>query len=254
MAETVTFIPGVSCPESCLKGKGSFWYRREVPEPEIRIMRGVFMDREALIKRIVEEKGEKAIPALINLIDDGDAEVTELCLDALVELGEQGIEAILEKVRGVVERSEKDDIDALFLVDVLGEVGYEKAVPVLYSLLGLYDDESAQVVIYEALARLGEGEKVADILSIMIDEADESDFRDQLIMALCYTGSAKAVKALGRVYNRPTLDKSTRAFVLEGFHMLISNRPELMAFVKSLPQGEEIMKKLYLWSKDNYDN
>lgn len=212
------------------------------------------MDREELIKRIVEEKGEEAIPVLMNLIDNEDSEVAELCFDALVEMGEEGICAIFNKLKEIVDREEKNDVTALFYVDILGEVSYKKAIPVFYSMLKLYDDESAQLVIYEALARMGEGEKIAGLLALMLDDAVEAAFRDQLIMALSYTGSPKAVKAMGKIYAQPNLDKSTRAFVLEAFHMLLAANSSLMDDVKALPEGEEILKKLYLWSKEHYDN
>lgn len=212
------------------------------------------MDRDELIKRIVDEKGEEAIPVLMNLIDNEDSEVAELCLEALVEMGEAGIEAIFNRMKEIVEREEKNDVTALFYVDILGEVAYKKAIPVFYSMLKLYDDEMAQLIIYEALARLGEGKKIAALLSLMLDGVEEADYRDQLIMALSYTGTTEAVEAMGKIYSQPNLDKSTRAFVLEAFHMLLAANSALLSDVKALPEGEEILQKLYLWSKEHHDN
>ncbi|WP_232617908.1 hypothetical protein [Thermosipho africanus] len=45
------------------------------------------MEREELIKRIIEEKGEQAIDDLIKLLEDEDSQVKEIASETLFKLG-----------------------------------------------------------------------------------------------------------------------------------------------------------------------
>ena len=52
-----------------------------------------------------------------------------------------------------------DPVSRLYLADLAGEIGDIRAVTHLYELLSKYSDERSQIVIYEALARLGKAKK-----------------------------------------------------------------------------------------------
>jgi len=208
------------------------------------------MNRDEVIRKIVDEKGEEAIPVLLDLLEKEDDEVANICLDALCDMGSSGIDALFKKLKEIVSEGRQNDITALYIVDRLSDIGETRIVPLIYSMLKLYDSEEAQVILYEALAKLGEGDKVVDLLSMLLKEAVSTDFRDQIIMALSYTGSMKALKALVELYNDDKIDKATKAFLLEALQMMLVNRPEFIEVVKNLKSGKEIIDKIYCWGEN----
>jgi HEAT repeat protein len=208
------------------------------------------MNRDEVIRKIVDEKGEEAIPLLLDLLEKEDDEVANICLDALCDMGSSGIDALFKKLKEIVSEGRQNDITALYIVDRLSDIGETRIVPLIYSMLKLYDSEEAQVILYEALAKLGEGDKVVDLLSMLLKEAVSTDFRDQIIMALSYTGSMKALKALVELYNDDKIDKATKAFLLEALQMMLVNRPEFIEVVKNLKSGKEIIDKIYFWGEN----
>jgi HEAT repeat protein len=208
------------------------------------------MNRDEVIRKIVDEKGEEAIPVLLDLLEKEDDEVANICLDALCDMGSSGIDALFKKLKEIVSEGRQNDITALYIVDRLSDIGETRIVPLIYSMLKLYDSEEAQVILYEALAKLGEGDKVVDLLSMLLKEAVSTDFRDQIIMALSYTGSMKALKALVELYNDDKIDKATKAFLLEALQMMLVNRPEFIEVVKNLKSGKEIIDKIYFWGEN----
>jgi len=212
------------------------------------------MDRNELIRKIVDEKGAEAIPILLELLRKEDDETAQICLDALVQIGNEGKMALIDELKRVEREGIRNDITTLYIIDRLGDIHEKRAVSTLYSLLQFYDDENAQVVIYEALAKLGEGERVVDVLTLFLEESENQEFIDQLIMALSHTKSMKALKALVKLYSREGLDKGTKAFVLEGIQLLLMDRPEFKEVLGTLQKGDEILEKLYIWRKENEKN
>jgi HEAT repeat protein len=211
-------------------------------------------DRKQLVDRIIEEKGEDAIPILVKLLDDEDTDVAEICLEALMGMGKAGRKALVEKLKQIKAENRKGDVTALFIIDRLAESGNRKLVQLFYSFLKLYSDERSQVIIYEALAKLGEGEKVVDPLMFMLDDAKNSEFIELLIMALSNTGTRKALERLSKLYHDESIDKSTRSFILEGIHNLIANNPNFSEILRETSKGKEILDKLYLWQQKNEQN
>lgn len=204
------------------------------------------MEREELINRIVEEKGVEAVPVLLGLLVSEDGETAQICFDALLQMGKDVVPLLIEKIGS----EEIDPVSRLYLVDLAGEIVDRRAVPHLYKILNEYDDEKSQIVIYEALARLGEGEKVVDVLALMLEENNDAELQDQLIMALSNTDSSVAVKALAGLYGNKMADKSTKSFALEGIHSILAKRHELKNYLLSLHNGKEIAERLYQWQKE----
>jgi len=204
------------------------------------------MEREELINRIVEEKGVEAAPVLLSLLVSEDSETAQICFDALIQMGKDVVPFLIEKMRS----EDIDPVSRLYLADLAGEIGDIRAVTHLYELLSKYSDERSQIVLYEALARLGEGEKVVDVLALMLEENYDAELQDQLIMALSNTDSSVAVKALARFYGNKLADKSTKAFALEGIHSILARRHELKNYLLSLHNGKEIAERLYQWQKE----
>ncbi len=211
-------------------------------------------DRRDLVDRIIEEKGEDAIPILVKLLDEEDTDVAEICLDALLGMGKPGKMALVNKLKEIKNKNKKGDMTALYIIDRLAETKDRKIVQLIYSFLELYSDERSQVIIYEALAKQGEGEKVVDPLILMLDDARNSEFIELLVMALSNTGTRKALERLAELYHNDSIDKSTRSFILEGIHNLIANNPTFSEILRQTSKGKEILDKLYLWQQKNEQN
>lgn len=145
------------------------------------------MEREDLIKKIIEEKGEEAVNDLIKLLDDEEPEVREIAAEALFKLGDPAKEALHNEFKRRVDEFEKNDITLLYVVDLLADFGDKRIIKDLYNILSLYSFEEAELIIYEALAKLGEGEKVYKILRyFLLEDADRKKFGAQAAMALSY--------------------------------------------------------------------
>ncbi|MFO7882230.1 MAG: hypothetical protein R6U52_06810 [Kosmotogaceae bacterium] len=211
-------------------------------------------NRRELVDRIIEEKGEDAIPILVKLLEEEDTDVAEICLDALLGMGKAGKVALVNKLKQIKNENRSGDMTALYIIDRLAEKRDKKLVQLFYSFLELYNDERSQVVIYEALAKLGEGGKVVDPLILMLDEAKDTEFIELLVMALSNTGTRKALERLTKLYHGENIDKSTRSFVLEGIHNLIAHNPTFSEILRQTNKGKEILDKLYLWQQKNEQN
>ncbi|MBO8160488.1 MAG: HEAT repeat domain-containing protein [Thermosipho sp. (in: Bacteria)] len=155
------------------------------------------MERSELISRIVEEKGSEAIPELIKLLSDEDPEVREIAAEALFKLGDNARIALKKEFDRRVREREKNDITLLYIVDLLADFGERSIVKSLYNILSLYSWEEAELVIYEALAKLGEGDKVYDILRyFLLEDTERKKFGAQAAMALSYIDRPEIIKDL----------------------------------------------------------
>ncbi|SHH18773.1 HEAT repeat domain-containing protein [Thermosipho atlanticus] len=155
------------------------------------------MNREELIKRIVEEKGSKAISDLIKLLEDEDAEVREIVSETLFKLGDEAKKALLKEFERRVERRNKNDITLLYIVDLLADFGEKSIVKSLYNILSLYSWEEAELIIYEALSKLGEGEKIYDILRyFLLEDLERKKLGPHAAMALSYIDKPEVIKDL----------------------------------------------------------
>ncbi len=190
-------------------------------------------DREKLVRRIVEEKGEEAIPTLIKLLEDDDPDVKEIAADALYRLGERAKDALYNELRRRWrEGVEEDDITVLYMVDLLGDFRDERAKDIFYSLLSKYTVEEAILVIYEALAKIGEGERFLDVLEYMLlEDGDRNRFGDQVAMVLAYVDSKRSIEILIKAFDDEELDADIKDFVVQSIRILLDRNPSFVRFV-----------------------
>ncbi len=183
--------------------------------------------REELIKRIIEEKGKEAIPSLIKLLYDDDPNVRELAAEALFRLGDEAKEALYrELVKCWEEGVEEDDITVLYMVDILGDFGEKRAKEIFYSLLSKYTIEEAILVIYEALAKIGEGVKLLNVLEyMMLEDGDRTRFGDLVAMVLSYIDHPRAVEILKEAYHREEFSEEIKEFILRALRNLVDRNP-----------------------------
>jgi len=157
------------------------------------------MERSELINRIVEEKGSKAIPDLIKLLEDEDPEVREIASEALFKLGDDAKTALLKEFHRRLGERNKNDITLLYIIDLLADFGEKSILNSLYKILSLYSWEEAELIIYEALAKLGEGDKVYEILRyFLLEDEERKKLGVQAAMALSYIDRPEVVKDLVR--------------------------------------------------------
>jgi len=206
------------------------------------------VDRDELVRKIVEEKGTDAIPRLMELINTGDHEVASTCLDAILQMSDSGRNALVEEMAGRIRDGTRNDIPALYMLDRLAETDDERVAQLAFSMLKLYDDERALLVLYESLAKLGHGDSIMGVLEAMIDEPMDEEMKHQVISALAFCGNRKAALLLEGMYKDPTISKSVKAFILEGFVVLLSTNPDLHSYVRNgLERGQEIIERVNHW-------
>ncbi len=198
-------------------------------------------EREKLIRRIIEEKGRKAIPTLIKLLEDEDPEVREIAAESLYRLGDDAREALYkELLKRWEEGVEEDDITVLYIVDILGDMGEKRAKNIFYSLLSKYTREEALLVIYEALAKIGEGEKLLDVLEYMlIEDADRTRYGDLVAMVLSYIDHPRSMEILKKAYFKEEFKGEIRDFILRAMKNLIDRNPTFMNRI-----GKDILEEM----------
>ena len=198
-------------------------------------------EREKLIKRIVEEKGEEAIPTLIKLLYDEDPDVKEMVAEALYRLQDKAREALYQELlKRWREGIEEDDITVLYMVDLLGDMGEKRAKEIFYSLLSKYTVEEAQLVIYEALAKIGEGEKFLDLLEYMLTEDSYRDsYGDLVAMVLSYIDHPRSIEILKKAYFDKDLPDEIKEYVLRAMKNLIDRNPTFITRV-----GKDIIEDM----------
>lgn len=163
-------------------GKDNEGYNQERNEAQER-------EREELIRRIVEEKGENAYDEMISLLEkeDDDPEVREIVTEVLYRLGDRITSKLEKTIKEKIKSGIKNDVPLLYLIDLAGDLGLRRLVTDITKALELYDLEEAQLVIYEALAKLGAGEQFYPLLRYMLLEGEERFmFGAQVAMVLSY--------------------------------------------------------------------
>ena len=197
--------------------------------------------REEIIKRIVEEKGREAIPVLIKLLYDEDPDVKEMAAEALYRLGDEAKEAVYrELLRRWEEGVEEDDVTVLYMVDILGDFGDRRAKDIFYSLLSKYSVEEAILVIYEALAKIGEGVKLLGVLEYMLlEDGDRTRYGDLVAMVLSYIDHPRSLEILKKAFFREEFEGEIREFILRAMKNLIDRNPSYITRI-----GKEILEEM----------
>ncbi|WP_448374321.1 hypothetical protein [Fervidobacterium sp.] len=153
--------------------------------------------RELLIRRIIEEKGADAYDEMEKLLNDEDSNVREIAIEVLYRLGDKIVPRLEKTIKERVRRGEKNDISLLYLIDLAGDLGLSKLNSDIMKAIELYDFEEAQLVVYEALAKLGAGEQFYPLLRYMLLEGEERFmYGAQVAMVLSYLDIPEVVNDL----------------------------------------------------------
>ncbi len=150
-------------------------------------------DRERLIKRIVEEKGEKAILILIDLLFEEDSGITDLASDALMEL--DCCKGLIQRFDLEIRSGEKKT-GIFYIADLLGEKGCAGSIDRLKKLLNLVEDEKELLIVHGALLKLG----FKDSENYLLYELEEDPYMEEFILdiaiALSHSDDPKIIKTI----------------------------------------------------------
>ncbi|KAF2957765.1 hypothetical protein AS159_04970 [Thermotoga sp. Ku-13t] len=178
-------------------------------------------DVEKLVERIMTEKGVEAIPSLINLLTDEDEKVREIVLQIIYRFGDSARPILLQKYKEHLKASQQNDVILLYLVDILSDLGEVSIKKDLMNLLCRYDDETAQLVIYEAMCKLGDGERILDVLSYYLLEDDyREELATQVIMALSHVPTFRTVEVLAKAYEDERFTEDIRKDIVQAIAMV----------------------------------
>lgn len=157
--------------------------------------------REALINRIIEEKGEEAFDSMVRFLEDEDEAVKDIATEVLYRLGDRITSKLEKLVISKIRDENRNDVTLLYLIDLLGDISpkniSKNLTKELVKALSLYDLEEAQLVIYETLAKLGACEEFYPLLRYMLLEGEERYILGaQAAMAMSYLNIPEVVHDL----------------------------------------------------------
>ncbi len=185
-------------------------------------------DVEKLVERIMTEKGVEAIPSLINLLTDEDEKVREIVLQIIYRFGDSARPILLQKYREHLKAGQQNDVVLLYLVDILSDLGEASIKKDLMNLLCRYDDETAQLVIYEAMCKLGDGERILDVLSYyLLEDEYREELATQVIMALSHVPTFRTVEVLAKAYEDERFTEDIRKDIVQAIAMVTMKDPRL---------------------------
>jgi HEAT repeat protein len=189
--------------------------------------------KEELIERIVSEKGEEAFPKLLELLEDEDPEVKEIVSEVFYRLGDRAREFLFNEIQKRRDRGfEKNDITNLYIIDILGDLGEKRMKSVLYELMEKYDSEEALLIIYEALAKIGEGEVfLPELEYLMFEDAYRKELCEQVAMVLANIPTERSLRILLKALKNKEFSEGQKEFFRRAVEMILYRKPELSKYV-----------------------
>jgi HEAT repeat protein len=181
----------------------------------------------------VSEKGEEAFPKLLELLEDEDPEVKEIVSEVFYRLGDRAREFLFNEIQKRRERGfEKNDITNLYIIDILGDLGEKRMKSVLYELMEKYDSEEALLIIYEALAKIGEGEVfLPELEYLMFEDAYRKELCEQVAMVLANIPTERSLRILLKALRSDDFSEDQKEFFRRAVEMILYRKPELSKYV-----------------------
>jgi len=208
--------------------------------------------RKELINKIVLDKGVDAVTPLLKLLQEceDDEQTAEIIRDTLVSIGRDGIKTVRKYVTDMISAYNNDfekynenysPFCSLFLADVIAESGDKKDIKLLNDMVSLYDEEKAHLIIYEAIAMLGGGEDLLELVEYLIFEDDyKEEYIDQCVMILSYVPKVKAISILVKAFKLSWIENEVAELIKNAISRIIISNPDLIAFLRSTSTGKEI--------------
>ena len=128
----------------------------------------------------------------------------------------------------------------LYIVDLLGDFGEKRAKDIFYSLLSKFTIEEALLIIYEALAKIGEGVKFLNVLEYMLlEDGDRTRYGDLVAMVLSYIDHPRSVEILKKAYFKEEFEGEIKEYILRAMKNLIDKNPTYMTRI-----GKDIIEEM----------
>ncbi|MEJ5257050.1 MAG: hypothetical protein WHS64_02230 [Fervidobacterium sp.] len=202
-------------------------------------------EREEIIERILNEKGKNAFDDMIKLLSDEDPKVCDIATEVLYRLSEN-YEEVKEKLKDTIKQrilsGVKNDVSLLYLIDLAGDLGLKLGNELLKAL-ELYDFEEAQLVIYEALAKLERGEEFYPLLRYMLLEGEERFmYGAQVAMVLSYLDIPEIVHDLVQAIDSGDFKGEDLETIKQALSNVINLRPSYKEILIALV-GEDNFEK-----------
>ena len=151
--------------------------------------------RDEVILKIIEEKGIKAIPNLIELLEDENPEVRELAMEALSILAPEGKDYLLKEFKKRFRMNLQDDVVLLYLAELLSDYRCSEIKEDLETMFNRFSDERAFPLILENLLKATQDEKYLDLLKTYLD-GEDIDVEEICVMAITELPSKKSIDIL----------------------------------------------------------
>lgn len=147
-------------------------------------------EREQIVRKIVEEKGESAIPILVDFLFGGDPQAADISVEALGQL-----DCCKQLIERIDTEMKKDEISAgiYYIADLLGDKRCARSEIYLKKMLNLVKDEREALIIHGALLKIGFKDSEKYLLYEL--ENNQEDFLD-IAIALSYSDSEEVFKAI----------------------------------------------------------
>lgn len=193
--------------------------------------------RKTAVEVLLDIKGEMVIKGLINtLYREDNANARNSAIEALVALGPQATDYLIEEFKGPNEDVKK------FIVDILGSTGDLKAIPLLLKAL----EDKDENVRATAVERLGNIRKDTSVVNALIAIFKKGDIwvAYAAVDALGRIGDARAVDALVSLLPQEPLRRpAIRAL---GQIAEVSSLPAIIPFLKDESKAvrEETLKAI----------
>jgi len=210
--------------------------------------------RLEVINRVVEEKGAEAIPDLLSLMEknEEDSELILMINESISRMGPGSrsylVDYLKDKRRRFTANPRKYKEEAyrttlLVVIDLLGEIGIQEDIDLIEGFLGLFNEEKAHLIIYEAIAKLGGGLKYIDLLELLAFEDDFSEeIIGQVIMTLSYIDDTRALFDLLKITKFDGLDANQKIMVENGLKRLLSFHKDYYELLEKDPYGKKVLK------------
>ncbi len=196
--------------------------------------------RDEVIIRIIEEKGIKAIPNLIELLEDENPEVRELALEALSILAPEGKDYLLKEFKRRFQMNLHDDVVLLYLAELLSDFKCLEIKENLEMMFNRFSDERAFPLILENLLKVTQDEKYLDILETYLD-CEDVDIEEICIMAVTELPSKKSINILLEKYYN-TNNNSLQLLILDSLVKILTNDFDLVPYLRD--KDSDIYEKL----------
>ncbi len=207
------------------------------------------MERHEVIQKIVDELGEKAIPRLADMLKkEEDPESWELVCDALVALGNKGMETLYNVfMEAITPHPIPNDPFPLVIAGILAEHKYKKIEKHLPLLMEYYD-ELGQLLIYDMMVELGKyHEKLPEIIAYhLLDEESDREVVEISVMILGKMATEESLRILLNAYEKIE-DHSIRAIIVEAIYKSLVENPALESRLRDHNRGEEVLEKMRIF-------